>query len=229
MPSDPAPDPGPDPVAAQPATGTRLDYRRAALSETDVDQDPITQFNRWLAEAATVLEEPNAMTLATVGTDGRPAARMVLLRAAALKGFDFYTNRQSRKAADLAAAPWAALVFHWPPLQRQVRVEGPVTPVPEEEADGYFALRPRESQLGAWVSPQSQVIPDRAWLETRLEEATRRFQGAPIPRPPHWGGYRLRPQAIEFWQGRPGRVHDRLRYRQAPESAGGWLMERLAP
>lgn len=215
--------------AATPPTAARLDYRHAALAKADLDPDPLAQFNRWLIAAAATLEEPNAMALATVGADGRPAARMVLLRAAAATGFDFYTNEQSRKGRELAATPWAALVFHWPPLQRQVRVEGPVTPVPPEEADGYFALRPRESQLGAWASPQSETVPDRAWLEARLAEAAHRFRGAPVPRPAHWGGYRLRPEAIEFWQGRPGRLHDRLRYRRDPQAGGGWLIERLAP
>ena len=224
MSADPVADPGtPPPIAA------RLDYRRATLAEVDLDPDPVIQFNRWLADAAQVLDEANAMTLATVGPDGLPAARMVLLRAANATGFDFYTNQQSRKGADLAATPWAALVFHWPSLQRQVRVEGPVAPVPTEEADRYFALRPRESQLGAWASPQSQAIPERAWLEARLAEAERRYQGVAVPRPPHWGGYRLRPLAIEFWQGRPGRLHDRLCYRRPPEADGGWLTERLAP
>lgn len=215
--------------AATPPTAARLDYRYAALAKADLDPDPVAQFNRWLAAAAAVLTEPNAMALATVGEDGRPAARMVLLRAAAAAGFDFYTNQQSRKGRELAAAPWAALVFHWPPLQRQVRVEGPVTTVPPEEADSYFALRPRESQLGAWASPQSETVPDRAWLEARLAEAEQRFRGAPVSRPAHWGGYRLRPEAIEFWQGRPGRLHDRLRYRRDPQADGGWLIERLAP
>jgi len=225
MPADPTPVPG----AAQAPTAARLDYRRATLAMADLDPDPIVQFNRWLAEAAAVLEEPNAMTLATAGADGRPSARMVLLRAAAPAGFDFYSNHRSRKGLELAERPWAALVFHWPPLQRQVRVEGPVVLVPDEEADRYFAQRPRESQLGAWASPQSQAVPDRAWLEGRLADTAHRFQDAAVPRPPHWGGYRLRPEAIEFWQGRPGRLHDRLRYRQDPPASGGWRIERLAP
>lgn len=225
MPADPAP----DPAEAPPPTAARLDYQRAALAMADLDLDPIVQFNRWLAEVATLLEEPNAMTLATAGADGRPSARMVLLRAAARTGFDFYSNHESRKGRELAERPWAALVFHWPPLQRQVRVEGPVALVPAAEADGYFALRPRQSQLGAWASPQSQAVPDRAWLEARLAEAERRFQDAPVPRPPHWGGYRLQPAAIEFWQGRPGRLHDRLRYTSDPQAPGGWRIERLAP
>lgn len=205
----------------------RLDYRRGELRRVHLDADPLRQFRRWLADAAALLPEPNAMTLATVGADGCPAARMVLLREADAAGFSFYTHRTGRKAAELAAHPRAALLFHWAPLQRQVRVEGPVDPLPDGDADAYFAGRPRDSQLGAWASPQSQVIPDRAWLEDRLAEAEARFAGDPVPRPPHWGGYRLLARSYEFWQGRPGRLHDRFRYRKA--EGGGWVVERLGP
>ena len=205
----------------------RLDYRQGELRRGQLDGDPLRQFRRWLAEAAALLEEPNAMTLATVDADGHPAARMVLLREATAEGFSFYTNSSSRKGRDLAGHPWAALLFFWPPLQRQVRIEGPVDPLPDAVADAYFAGRPRDSQLGAWASPQSQVIPSRAWLDDRLAAVATRFAGGPVPRPPHWGGYRLRPQSYEFWQGRPSRLHDRFRY--TPSTEGGWTVERLAP
>ena len=205
----------------------RRDYAGAGLGEADLDADPVVQFGRWFqAAAAAGLDEPNAMTLATATPDGRPSARMVLLKGVDADGFVFYSNYGSRKGQELAANPLAALVFWWAPLARQVRVEGPVERCAPEESAAYFATRPRGAQLGAWASPQSRVLADRAALERRVAELAARFAGA-VPPPPDWGGYRLRPQVVEFWQGRPDRLHDRLRYRRRPE--GGWAVERLAP
>jgi pyridoxamine 5'-phosphate oxidase len=171
--------------------------------------------------------EPEAMTLATVGPDGAPSARMVLLKGVDARGFAFYTNYRSAKARELHGNPAAALVFRWTPLQRQVRVTGSVREVATDESDAYFAGRPRESQLGAWASEQSEVISGRPALEDALAGVTARFAGRDVPRPPHWGGFRLRPSAIELWQAGPARLHDRIRYRRS--STDGWIMERLAP
>jgi pyridoxamine 5'-phosphate oxidase len=205
----------------------RRDYARAGLSEADAADDPIAQFTRWFDEAlAAGLPEPNAMTLATATPDGRPSARVVLLKGFDERGFVFFTNRHSRKGRELAANPHAALAFFWPELERQVRVEGAVTPAGEAESDAYFASRPLGSRLGAWASPQSEVIAGRDVLDRAVEELAARF-GGDVPRPPHWGGYRVSPDAVEFWQGRPSRLHDRLRYARRPD--GGWLRERLAP
>ena len=205
----------------------RREYGRRGLGEADVDPDPLTQLGRWLAEAvAAGCLEPNALTVATVGPDGRPRARVVLLKGLDARGLVFYTNFTSAKGQELAADPNVALVAHWPELERQVRATGRAAPVPAEEADAYFASRPLGSRLGAWASPQSEVVPDRAFLEARLAEAEARFADGAVPRPPHWGGYRVVPDAVELWQGRPNRLHDRLRYRRAP---GGWVLERLAP
>ena len=206
----------------------RQEYMFRGLDESDLDPDPFVQFRSWFDQAvAAQVPEPNAMTLATAGADCRPSARLVLLKGFDASGFVFYTNYESRKARELAANPWAALVFFWPQLARQVRIEGRVEPVAPHESDAYFHSRPRGSQLGAWASHQSQVISSRAVLDQRMQELTAAYQARPVPRPPYWGGYRLAPTLVEFWQGRPNRLHDRLRYRRLED--GGWLIERLAP
>ena len=210
-----------------PLSDLRTDYKRAALDERDVAADPHAQFARWFADAvAAKVPEPNAMTLATADADGRPAARIVLLKGVDDRGFALYTNQDSRKGRELAARPQAALLFFWPELERQVRIEGSVEAVAAADADAYWNSRPRLSRVGAWASPQSRPLPDRAALETRFAQAEARFPGDAIERPPHWGGYRVVADRFEFWQGRPSRLHDRIVYTRAE---GGWHIGRLAP
>jgi len=206
----------------------RVDYQRAALDEHDVDRDPMRQFARWFDEAvAARLPEPNAMTLATIGEDGRPAARIVLLKQVDARGLVFFTNYDSRKGRELARDPHAALTFLWMELERQVRVEGTTERVEAALSDRYFASRPRLSRLGAWASPQSAPLAARADLEARFAAVAARYpDDAPMPRPPHWGGYRLVPDRFEFWQGRPSRLRDRIEYGRADH---GWTLRRLAP
>jgi pyridoxamine 5'-phosphate oxidase len=206
----------------------RTEYKRAALSERDAAADPYLQFSRWFDEAvAAAVPEPNAMALATVDAGGQPAARVVLLKSVDARGFVFHTNYDSRKGHDIDANPRVALLFFWPELERQVRIEGRAERVSAKESDDYFGERPRDSQLGAWASPQSAPIADRAVLETRFAEAEARFASAAVPRPPNWGGVRVAPDRFEFWQGRPSRLHDRLVF--ARDDGGGWTIARLAP
>jgi len=205
----------------------RQKYTHAGLDERSVEADPYRQFEHWFHAATSAgLHLPNALILATADAQGMPSARAVLLKSYDPGGFVFYTNYSSRKGRELAANPRACLLFSWVDLERQVRIEGPVEKVSAAESDEYFASRPPGSRLGAWASPQSEVLPDRAALEARLAEAKQRY-GDDVPRPPHWGGYRVAPVAIEFWQGREDRLHDRIRYRRDGQSA--WKIERLAP
>jgi pyridoxamine 5'-phosphate oxidase len=206
----------------------RKDDNRPGLTEAEVDPNPIRQFRLWLDEALSArLYEPTAMTLATTTPDGWPSARIVLLKDVSEDGFTFFTSYEGRKARELFANPRAALVFYWAELHRQVRVEGTVTRVSPEVSDAYFATRPRGSQLGAWASRQSKVIPSRAILEQHLREVEAEFADRDVPRPPNWGGYLLRPLAIEFWQGRANRLHDRLRYHRGHGEE--YSIERLSP
>jgi pyridoxamine 5'-phosphate oxidase len=202
-------------------------FVRGDLHESQVAADPVEQFRRWFDQALASVPHAEAFTLATATTDGLPSARVVFLRQFDERGFVFYTNYDSRKGHELLENPRAALVFYWEPLERQVRVEGDVEQVTAAESDAYFAGRPRGSCLAAWASQQSRVVPSRETLELRVRELEGQYEGQPVPRPPHWGGYRVRPRLIEFWQGRLNRLHDRLCYRRADD--GGWVLERLAP
>jgi pyridoxamine 5'-phosphate oxidase len=205
----------------------RREYALARLDEKSVSHDPMVEFARWFAEAQEArVEEVNAMTLATASSDGRPSARIVLLKGFDASGFVFFTDYRSRKGEELEANPRAALVFFWSELERQVRINGTVTRTSAKESESYFRTRPLGSRLGAWVSHQSLVIPSRTPLETGMREAEARFSDGEVPLPPHWGGYRVAPQAIEFWQGRESRLHDRIRYSREGER---WKVERLSP
>ena len=200
------------------------------LSRRDLAPDPIEQFRSWLRDAEEAgVALPNAMGLATADAEGRPTVRHVLLRGLDGRGFVFFTNRDSRKGRQLAVNPHAGLVFLWKELDRQVTVTGPVEPTTDAESDTYFATRPRDARLGAWASRQSEVLADRAALDAALAEVERRFEGEEVPRPTFWGGYRVRPDAIEFWQGRRHRLHDRFRYARDDEEPTGWRLERLSP
>jgi pyridoxamine 5'-phosphate oxidase len=207
----------------------RREYARARLDEADVSHDPLVEFARWFAEAQDAeVPDANAMTLATATADGKPSARIVLLKAFDERGFVFFTDYRSRKGAELEANPRAALVFYWAELDRQVRITGEVTQTSPEESERYFRSRPLGSRLGAWASHQSRVIPGRAALEADLRQIEARFGDGDVPLPAHWGGYRVLPDTIEFWQGRESRLHDRIRY--VPEAgAKGWRVERLSP
>lgn len=205
----------------------RKDYETAGLDIADVVADPIAQWQRWYADASEAdCTEPNAFVLATIDADGWPQSRYLLVRGADQRGFSFFTNYDSAKSQQLAESGRASMLFTWLQLHRQVRVVGDVERLPEQESDDYFASRPRPSQIGAWSSPQSQPIPDRQWLEQRVEQMAATFGDGIITRPTFWGGWLLRPRLFEFWQGRPSRLHDRIRYTQ---SGDGWQLSRLAP
>lgn len=207
--------------------GLREEYSRSGLVESDLARDPIEQFRRWFDEALEAnLHEPNAMTLATATSDGKPSARIVLLKGYDERGFVFYTNYEGRKAVELRENPHIALVFYWGELSRQVRVEGHASRVSAPESDAYYRSRPRGSRLGAWASEQSRMVEGRGVLEERLSELEAKYEGRDVPRPPFWGGYRVEPETFEFWQGRENRLHDRLVYRRAE---GGWEVKRLQP
>jgi len=212
---------------ASPFDRMRIDYRGSPLDREDLDEDPLLQFERWLADAdGAGIEEPNAFVLATADGKGRPSARTVLLKAMDPAGFTFYTNYWSPKAADIEANPRAAAVFLWVPLRRQVRIEGSVTKVDDETSDAYFVSRPPEARLASAASPQSQVVADRATLDALLEQFRERYPDGIVPRPEHWGGYRIKPEMYEFWQGREARSLARCRYTLRE---GGWMLDRLPP
>lgn len=207
----------------------RREYEDRGLGDNSLGKDPIAAFRLWIEEARIAgVHEPNAMVVSTVGPDHAPSSRVVLLKTVDDRGFVFYTNYQSSKGAQLDADPACALLFPWNELERQVRIEGHAEKVSPEQSDAYFRTRPRGSQIGAWASPQSTVVPDREFLQGRYQQESDRFATYDeVPRPPHWGGYLVRPQAIEFWQGRPGRMHDRIRFQRVEEAV--WSTERLAP
>jgi len=206
----------------------RRDYAQAALSEQDAADEPLQQFRQWFEQACEAdLPEPNAMTLATADANGRPSARIVLLKGFDERGFTFYTNYRSQKGRQLEANPWAALVFWWAELERQVRIEGRVGKTSASESDAYFQSRPYDSQLGAWASQQSEPLTSRRTLEQAYRQLQAQYAQGPVPRPTFWGGFRLSPDTLEFWQGRASRLHDRIRYRWT--APGDWIKERLAP
>ncbi len=208
----------------------RTEYEDAGLVEDDVDADPMVTFERWFTAAAEGgVAEPNALVLSSTAATGAPSSRTVLLKGYDARGFVLYTNYESRKGRELAENPACALLFPWYPLHRQVRVEGIAERLPEAESDAYFAVRPRGSQLGAWASRQSTEVEGRAELDRRYAEAEQRFEGVEVPRPPYWGGYVIRPLAIEFWQGRSGRMHDRIVCRRESLDSAAWARRRLAP
>lgn len=211
-----------------PLADLRKEYSLAGLSEKDLARDPFRQFDKWFQEAeGAKIPEPNAMTLASASRDGRPSARTVLLKGVDGRGFVFYTNYESRKGRELDVNPRATLLFPWIVMERQVIVEGPVAKVSREESEAYFHSRPLASQLSAWVSQQSSIVTGRKVLDDAMKELEKKYAGLPVPLPPYWGGFRLSPETVEFWQGRRSRLHDRLRYRR--ETDGGWIVERLAP
>jgi pyridoxamine 5'-phosphate oxidase len=206
---------------------SRQQYDRGILAENHLDADPVVQFNQWMSAAISEgVPEPNAMDLCTVGPDHRPSSRIVLLKTCDARGFVFYTNYESRKGQELLVNAFASLNFFWQPMARQVRVEGHVVKVSAEESDEYFSARPRESQIGAWASAQSTTLVSRQELEERILNLELQFSGKDVPRPPHWGGYIVEPDHIEFWQGRPNRLHDRFLYEKVKD---GWMVFRLSP
>jgi pyridoxamine 5'-phosphate oxidase len=208
----------------------RIQYETAGLERSDLHDNPFFQWHTWYGQAAEAgVTEPNAMTVSTIGLDGLPDSRIVLARGVDDTGIVFYTNYASEKSEQLQKKPVASAVFGWLDLHRQVRVRGQVVQVPQQQSDEYFASRPRESQLGAWASPQSQVISDRSVLTERLEQFRKQFEGSDVPRPPSWGGWLIAPTMFEFWQGRPSRLHDRFRYSRPNASDTAWTIERLAP
>ena len=205
----------------------RIQYESAGLDRSDLLDDPILQWHRWYEEASDAgVSEPHAMTISTIGADGTPDSRIVLARDVSSQGITFFSNYRSSKSTQLESHPRISAVFAWLDIHRQVRLRGAVTRLSESLSDEYFATRPRESQIGAWASPQSEVIDDRASLDTAVREFTEKFGDGPIPRPPHWGGWLISPEEFEFWQGRPNRLHDRFRFRLRD---GSWKIERLAP
>ena len=205
----------------------RQEYRAGSLNETEMASNPFDEFRVWLETAiASGLSEPNAMIVASATPDGRPSARVVLLKELNDKGFVFYTNYMSRKGRELLANPFTAAVFDWHEIERQVRIEGLAEKVEDEESDAYFSMRPNDAKIGAWASPQSRIVKGRKELEELQKRYTTQFAGSEIPRPPHWGGFLIRPTMIEFWQGRPNRMHDRMAYYKVDK---GWSMQRLAP
>jgi pyridoxamine 5'-phosphate oxidase len=212
----------------KPISEIRRQHAERGFTESRANADPFRQFDAWFDEVFKAnLPDPNAMMLATADPDGRPSVRVVLLKGFSHDGFVFYTNYKSRKGRELAENPRAAACFWWSELDRQVRIEGTVEKLSDDESDAYFAIRPREGQVASWASQQSAKLESRAELEHRFREVTARYKGTTVPRPPHWGGFRIRPTVIEFWQGRRQRLHDRLRYRQ--DGQGKWVRERLSP